>query len=253
MSDLAGKLVLITGGTRGIGFELVKAFAREGARVAFSGTSEATVAAAGERLRASGEAPRDAVHGFAADLAQTEAPGKLVADVCGVLGGIDVLVCNAGVTGVADPWAVQPEEWDRILAVNLRAAFFCAREAAESMWTQGGGSIVNIASVAGQIGGAATGPAYVAAKAGMIGLTRSLSRHFAKAQVRVNCVAPADIETDMTSGWPDELRQRLIAMTPLGRFGQVDEVSGAVLFLAGGGASFVTGQTINVNGGIYMG
>ena len=109
------------------------------------------------------------------------------------------------------------------------------------------------ASVAGQIGGAATGPAYVAAKAGMIGLTKSLSRHFAKARVRVNCVAPADIETDMTSGWPDDLRQRLVAMTPLGRFGQVDEVSSAVLFLAGGGASFITGQTINVNGGIYMG
>jgi len=253
MSDLAGKVILITGGTRGIGFELVKAFAGEGARVAFSGASKATVAAAEERLQASGAAAPDAVHGFVADLVQAEAPERLIADVRGALGGIDVLVCNAGVTGPADPWTVQPEEWDRILAVNLRAAFFCARGAAESMWTRGGGSIVNIASVAGQIGGAATGPAYVAAKAGMIGLTKSLSRHFAKAQVRVNCVAPADIETDMTSGWPEELRQRLVAMTPLGRFGQVDEVSGAVLFLAGGGASFVTGQTINVNGGIYMG
>ncbi|WP_421998604.1 SDR family NAD(P)-dependent oxidoreductase [Reyranella sp.] len=252
MSELDGKIVLVTGGTRGIGFELVRSFAAEGSSVAFSGATADSVAQAAVRLKEVG-APFDACRGFVADFADADTPSRLIAEVAKAFGGIDVLVCNAGVSGPSDPWIVQAEEWDRILAVNLRAAFFCARDAAEEMGAKGGGSIVNIASVAGQIGGAATGPAYVAAKAGMIGLTRSLSRHFAKLHVRVNCVAPADIDTDMTAGWPDDLRQRLVAMTPLGRFGQVDEVSGAVLFLAGGGASFVTGQTINVNGGIYMG
>ena len=252
MSDLAGKVVLITGGTRGIGGELVHAFAARGARVAFSGTSARSVADAMGRF--SDRIPQGAtVRGFAADLADAAAPGQLVGEVVTTFGGIDVLVCNAGIAGSADPWAVQPEEWDQVLAVNLRAAFFCAREAATSMRARDGGSIVNVSSVAGQIGGAATGPAYVASKAGMIGLTKSLARHLAGARIRVNCVAPADIETDMTAGWSDDLRQRLVAMTPLGRFGHADELSGAVLFLASGAASFVTGQTLNVNGGIYMG
>lgn len=252
MSDLAGKVVLVTGGTRGIGCALVQAFAARGAGVAFSGTSARSVADAlpqfGDRI-----AQGAAVRGFVADLGDAAAPGRLVGEVVAAFGGIDVLVCNAGIAGPADPWTVQPEEWDRVLAVNLRAAFFCAREAVASMRARDGGSIVNVTSVAGQIGGAATGPAYVASKAGMIGLTKSLARHLAGARIRVNCVSPADIETDMTAGWSDDLRQRLVAMTPLGRFGQADELSGAVLFLASEAASFVTGQTLNVNGGIYMG
>ena len=147
-----------------------------------------------------------------------------------------------------------PEQWDRVATVNLRAVFFCAREAAKAMRDRGqGGSIISLASVAGQIGGVATGPAYVAAKAGVIGLSRSLARHFAPFAVRVNCIAPADIETDMTAAWPEELRARLTAMTPLGRFGTADEVAGAAVYLASDEASYVTGQTLNVNGGLYMG
>ncbi len=244
----SGKVVLITGGTRGIGLEMVRAFAVEGASVVFSGTSEESVARAMTGL---GERP--SLRGVAADLADPAAPARLVAAAQQAFGGLDVLVNNAGITGPADLWAIDAAEWDRVQAVNLRAAFFCAREAVGLMRARGGGCIINIASVAGQIGGAATGPAYVAAKAGMIGLTRSLARHFAPFGVRVNCIAPADIETDMTSGWSDALRDRLKAMTPLGRFGRVDEVSGAALFLAGPASTFITGQTLNVNGGIYMG
>jgi 3-oxoacyl-[acyl-carrier protein] reductase len=252
MADFAGKVVLVTGGTRGIGLDLVRAFAATGAIVAFSGKAAETVEEGRRRLGGESGAS-DRLHGFVAELADAAAPRRLVDDVVAACGGIDVLVCNAGLAGSNDPWTLEPEEWDRIVAVNLRAAFFCAREAAVSMRARGGGSVVNIASVAGQIGGAATGPAYVAAKAGMIGLTKSLARHFAASHIRVNCVAPADIETDMTAGWPEELRQRLKAMTPLARFGHVGEVSQAVLYLAGEGASFVTGHTLNVNGGIYMG
>lgn len=252
MSDFAGKVVLVTGGTRGIGSELVRAFAAAEAIVAFSGRTSETVEE-GRRRVGDGPGMTARLHGFVAELADPAAPRRLVDEVAAACGGIDVLVCNAGLVGSNDLWTLEPEEWDRIVAVNLRASFFCAREAAVSMRARGGGSIVNIASVAGQIGGAATGPAYVASKAGMIGLTRSLARHFAASHIRVNCVAPADIETDMTAGWPEELRQRLKAMTPLARFGHVGEVSQAVLYLAGEGASFVTGHTLNVNGGIYMG
>ncbi|MCW5751188.1 MAG: 3-oxoacyl-ACP reductase FabG [Alphaproteobacteria bacterium] len=249
MADLAGRIVLVTGGSRGIGFDLARAFLEAGASVAISGRSEVGLKKAAAELGA----PKSALHVLAADLAEPGAPARLVDAAAAALGGLDILVNNAGLAGPADPWTVDEATWDQVQAVNLRAAFFCARAAAGIMRQRTGGSIVNISSVAGQIGGAATGPAYVAAKAGMIGLTRSLARHFAPLGIRVNCIAPADIETDMTAGWPEELRQRLKAMTPLGRFGNVREIRGAALFLAGEDSSFVTGQTLNVNGGIYMG
>ena len=114
------------------------------------------------------------------------------------------------------------------------------------------GSIVNVSSIAGQHGGIAGSPAYASSKAAVIGLTRSLARRFAPIGVRVNCIAPADIETDMTASWPQELRDRLNALTPLGRFGRAGEVAGAVTFLASDEASFITGQTISINGGAFM-
>ena len=118
--------------------------------------------------------------------------------------------------------------------------------------TRGRGSIINVASVAGQIGGIAGSPAYSAAKAGVLGLTKSLARRFAPLGIRVNAISPADIETDMTAGFPPEIRARLIGMTPLGRFGKVDEVVGAAVYFAADESSYVTGQTLAVNGGLFM-
>lgn len=246
---LAGKVALVTGGTRGIGFAIAEAYLAAGARVVISGRDAASLDAAAGRLRHSNRC-----RGVAGDLTTSEAPTRVVATAASQFGRLDILVNNAGISGSADIWKTDAADWDRVQAVNLRAAFFCAREfAARVKAAGGGGAIINLSSVAGQIGGVATGPAYVASKAGVIGLTRSLARHFAPLGVRVNCIAPADIDTDMTAAWPDELRKRLAAMTPLGRFGSVEEVSNVAVFLASDAASFITGQTLNVNGGIYMG
>jgi 3-oxoacyl-[acyl-carrier protein] reductase len=247
MARLAGKLALVTGGTRGIGQGIVRAFLAEGARVALSGTSAHTVEAALKAL-----AGRDACEGIVAELGDPAAPQRLVDETLKRFGGIDILVNNAGVVSRASEWDLTPDEWDRVHAVNLRATFFVAREAARSMRSRGGGSIVNVASIAGQNGGLAGSPAYASSKAAVIGLTKSLARRFAPHAIRVNCLSPADIETDMTAGWPQELRARLIAITPLARFGSVDEVTGAAVFLACGESSFITGQTLAVNGGAYF-
>ena len=244
MLRLAGKVVLVTGGTRGIGRGIARAFLAEGARVAYSGTSPRSVEAARAAL--------PGCEGIVAELGEPDAPQRLVEEVLRRLGGIDILVNNAGVVSRASEWDLTPEEGDRLHAVNLRAAFFAAREAARSMRDRGGGSIVNVASIAGQNGGIAGSPASASSKAALIGLTKSLARRFAPHAIRVNCLSPADIETDMTASWPQELRARLTAITPLGRFGTVDEVTGAALFLAGAEASYITGQILAVNGGAYM-
>jgi 3-oxoacyl-[acyl-carrier protein] reductase len=246
---LEGKVALVTGGTRGIGLGIAEALLAVGAHVAIVSRQEASLDAARERLGAS-----NLLAGWTDDLSQPEAPARMVARTVDTFRRIDILINNAGISGTSDFWAVRPEAWDEVLGINLRAAFFLAREAVQRMKTTGtGGSIVNVSSVAGQIGGIATGPAYVASKAGLIGLTKSLARHCAPYGVRVNCLAPADIETDMVSGWSMETRQRLVGMTPLGRFGQPDEVASVALFLASPASSYLTGQTVNVNGGIYMG
>ncbi len=225
----------------------MEAFLNEGARVAFSGTTPQSVKSTEARI---GDPERCA--GIVAELSAAEAGARLVETAARQLGSVDVLVNNAGLASGSDASAVTPEEWDRIVNINLRAVFFSSQAAARAMQGRSG-SIINVSSIAGQNGGIAGSPAYAAAKAGVIGLTRSLARRFAAERIRVNCIAPADIETDMTAGWPAPLRDRLIGLTPLGRFGQPEEVSGAAVFLASDESSFVTGQTLSINGGAYMG
>lgn len=249
MTRLDDKVVLITGGTRGIGLACVHAFVEAGATVAWTGASQGSVDAARDGMPAAA-----AENGLAADLADAGAPASVVAAAIDRHQRLDVLINNAGIMdGSADPFAATVEEWDRIVAIDLRAPFFASCAAAGFMREARGGSIIMLGSIAAQVGGAATGPAYVASKAGVEGLTRSLARRFAPFGIRVNCIAPSGIETDMVAAWPAETRARVTAMTPLGRLGQAHEVTHAVLYLAGEGSSYVTGQTLNVNGGAYMG
>jgi 3-oxoacyl-[acyl-carrier protein] reductase len=248
MLRLAGKVAMVTGGTRGIGAAIAAAYLSEGARVAVIGRTEASISAATSSLGEPGP-----WLGLAADLRDTDSFARLVQATMQEFGGLDILVNNAGIAGPVDPWKTDRTEWDEVFAVNLRSMFFCSRAASGVMRERAaGGSIVNLASIAGQIGGIAMGPAYAASKAGVIGLTRSLARHFAPLGIRVNCLSPADIDTDMTAAWPEALRRRLASITPLARFGRANEVSGAAVFLASDESSFITGQTLNVNGGAYM-
>jgi len=247
MNRLAGKIAIVTGGTRGIGLAIVQGFLTEGARVVFSGTSEASLARARGALPAGAES-----EGVVADLRDPANGVRILERASARFGGIDILVNNAGTLSRSNEWQTTPEDWDLVMGVNLRTVFFLSRDAARMMKERGGGSIVNVASVAGQIGGIAGSPAYSAAKAGVLGLTKSLARRFAPLQIRVNAISPADIETDITAGFPPEIRARLVAMTPLGRFGAAGEVVGAALYFAADESSFVTGQTLAVNGGLFM-
>lgn len=247
MGRLSGRVALVTGGTRGIGRAIAEAYLAEGASVMIAGATEKSLRSAGLAALASSRLAT-----VAGNLEAPETPDALVGATIGRFGCLDVLVNNAGTLGPAGLKALRAEDWDRVLNVNLRAAFFTSRAAAEHMRGRDG-RIINLSSVAAQIGGTATSPAYVASKAGLIGLTRSLARHLAPLGIRVNCIAPADIETDMTADWSTEVRQRLIGMTPLSRFGEPSEVAGLALYLADASAAFITGQTFNVNGGLYMG
>ena len=246
---LAGRVVLVTGSSRGIGAEVAAKAAAEGATVAVhyhraAADAERTV----ERVRSEGAVGE----AFAADLADGEQAAGLVTQVVERFGRIDGLVNNAGRTQVGPFLELAPGEWDAVIATDLTAAYRTSQAALPSMVERGSGSIVNVASRLGQVGIAETA-AYSAAKAGLIGLTRSLAREFGPSGVRVNAVAPGMTITEMTTDLVDseEGRRRLRDM-PLGRFGRADEVAAAVLFLLTDASSLFLGQTLNPNAGGYM-
>lgn len=247
LGSLAGTRILVTGGTRGIGFAAAKAFCAAGANLFISGTAQDNVDMACKQIQIG-----HPCHGMASDLSRPENGVALVEAAADTLGGLDILVNNAGTVSTIPLDDISLEEWNRVMGVNLTAPFFICQAALPYLRNSSQASIINLSSIAGQTGGLAGSPAYAAAKAGIIGMTRNLARQLAPDRIRVNAVAPADIETDMTAGWPDELRNRLIGITPQARFGTVDEVTGAILFLASAQASFITGQTLSVNGGAYM-
>ena len=246
---LADRVVLVTGSSRGIGAEIAVKAAVAGARVAVhyrqaSDAGEATIA----RVRNVGSE----AEGFAADVSDAAEAKALVERVIERFGRLDALVNNAGLTQVGPFLELEPSEWDAVIATDLSSAFHTCRAAIPQMLEQGSGAIVNIASRLGQMGVAETA-AYSAAKAGLIGLTRSLAREFGPRGIRINAVAPGVTITEMTTDLvdSDEGRRRL-RDSALGRFGRADEVAEAVIFLLSDAASLFTGQTLNPNAGGYM-
>ena len=246
---LAGRVVLVTGSSRGIGAEIAAKAAAEGATVAvhyhrFPDGAQATL----DRVLAAG-AEADA---FGADLADGAQAEELVRAVIDRFGRVDALVNNAGRTQVGPFLEIEPADWDEVLRTDLTAAFHTCRAVLPSMLERGGGAIVNIASRLGQMGVAETA-AYSAAKAGLIGLTRALAREFGPRGIRVNAVAPGITVTPMTEALLDsEEGRRRLRDSALGRFGRADEVADAVIFLLSDRASLFLGQTLNPNAGGYM-
>lgn len=245
--SLAGQVALVTGATRGIGAAILQALAAEGATVVGTATSEAGAAAIKEAVAAAGAKGTGMVLNVT-DAAQSDAVLKSIETEFGAIG---ILVNNAGITRDQLLMRMKDEDWDQVMATNLTSVFRLSRSLIKSMMKARQGRIINIASVVGFMGNAGQ-TNYVAAKAGMVGFTKALAREVGSRNITVNCVAPGFIETDMTKVLSEDQVTKLVASVPLGRLGQAADVASAVAWLASPGASYVTGNTIHVNGGMHM-
>lgn len=245
---LDGKIALVTGGSRGIGRAIALRLAEEGAKVAINYAGNQTAA---EEVKAIIEQ-----HGGTAMIVQTDvsdstAAAEMVARVHEELGGLDVLVNNAGITRDTLLVRMKDEDFDAVINTNLKGIYACTKAAAKFMTKQRSGRIVNLSSVVGEIGNIGQ-TNYAAAKAGVIGFSKAAAKEFAARHVTVNVVAPGFIDTDMTAVLKDSIREKLIEGIPLGALGKPEHVADAVLFLVSDAASYITGQVLNVDGGMVM-
>ncbi|MDH5686381.1 MAG: SDR family oxidoreductase [Candidatus Bathyarchaeota archaeon] len=248
MMKLKGKVALVTGAGRGIGKAAAILLAKEGANVVVNDVDLQSAKETAGDIRSIGcEAlPVEA------DISDKTEVVRMVETVIKNFTKIDILVNNAGIFSSVPLIDMTEDEWDKMMDVNLKGVFLCSQAAMKFMIKQRSGKIVNIASLAGKVGGIYAGAHYAASKAGVICLTKSLAKQLAQYNINVNAVAPALIETDMMKDWPKQIRESLLRQVPLGRFGAPDEVAETVLFLVSEGANYITGATIDVNGGLLM-
>ncbi|MFO0757781.1 MAG: 3-oxoacyl-ACP reductase family protein [Byssovorax sp.] len=248
MFRLDGKVAIVTGGSRGIGKSASEVLAAQGAHVVLTyvkGEAEAQKVVAGIVERG-GKA--EAV-GF--DVADMKATEDAIAAVAKRLGRLDILVANAGIAIDGLLLRVKEEDLDRILAVNVKGALASARAATKVMMRARNGRVIFLSSVVGEMGNAGQA-AYAASKAALLGLTKTLAREYASRNITVNAVSPGYIETDMTGGLSDELKEAMVKGVPLGRAGRAEDVAAAIAFLCADEAGYITGQTLRINGGMYV-
>jgi len=248
LSEWEGKVALVTGGTRGIGRAIAAAFSSLGVEVAITGRDAARAAEAAQEL--SREAPL-AVKSVAMDVADREAVDSAVKALIQDRGRIDILVNNAGITRDNLLLRMKPDEWESVIATNLNGLYYCSQAVLRPMIRQRGGRIINMSSVVGLTGNAGQ-VNYAASKAAILGFTKALAREVASRQITVNAIAPGYIETDMTHNVSEDARKALFDSIPMQRIGRPEDVAAAALFLASEGAGYVTGQVLQVNGGLYM-
>ncbi|NTW58060.1 MAG: 3-oxoacyl-[acyl-carrier-protein] reductase [Nitrospirae bacterium] len=245
--SLNGKIALVTGAAQGIGRDIALGLAADGADVAICDVN----LEAAQNTAADIEAKGRKSLAVKANVAASADVTAMIDQVVEKFGRIDILVNNAGITRDGLILRMKDEDWDLVLSINLKGAFLCTKAALKHMTKQRAGTIINIASIVGAMGNAGQAN-YVASKAGLIGLTKTIAREYANRNVTANAVAPGFIDTAMTQALTDQVRADLAKQIPLGRLGSSEDVANAVRFLASTSAAYITGQVIHVNGGMYM-
>lgn len=248
MNSLKGKIALVTGASRGIGQGIALALGAAGATIAGTATTASGAEGITQTLTAAGISGA----GFAMDVNDAAQVDAALAAIQKQWGDVAILVNNAGVTRDNLLMRMKDDEWDAIMSTNLKSVYRLSKAVMRNMMKARNGRIINITSVIGAMGNAGQSN-YAAAKAGVEGFSRALAREIGSRNITVNCVAPGFIDTDMTKALGDEQRAGLLGQIPLGRLGTVDDVAGAVVYLASDAASYVTGCTLHVNGGMHMG
>lgn len=249
MLGINGKKALITGGSRGIGLAIVRSFANLGTSVAFTGTNQEKLTNLEQEL--SNEFKNSKFLGIACNMSDKESVLKLVPTVVEKFGGLDVLVCNAGITKDGLAMRMKDEDFAEVIDINLKANFTLNREAVKVMMKQRWGRIINMASIVGLTGNAGQAN-YAASKAGLIAMTKSIAQEVASRNITVNAIAPGFIRTDMTDAIPEAAKQAILTKIPMASYGSAEDIAGGVLYLASDYGKYITGEVLNINGGMAM-